>query len=485
MGSEDGSARQKSSSNIAPTRVPDMGDPPGAASKTSVQSFTSSDEFIIVAGILIIFLLAFQPSALWWGSFFIFAALLVVISRHNWWPWIGLLVLAVLVIPGIQNSLANSPAVTPTVGATRLVPVPSSKLQLGTGLLLPDHILDLTVIVPVEGQPSQRYLFPNLRVDQLLGDNGPVSVFQRSDIKIIVLAVPAEIAEELQSVLALEASTIAYSLLPAATPALKDITETLLPDAGQGVVDGTPSTATPSPAEIYVTLPIDKLTGGTGPLAIGEYIAVDVYVPAGDDPSLPEPVSFPSLRVAGLFSDTGPVSTINWNAVQEILVEVSAEEAPLLQAVLSKEDARIIYRQIQYTPTPTESPTGDETAATVTETPPFTEVSIPVKWFQNLDPSLEAKGKARLVVVVRSGADATAEASSTVPVLRAQEFCVTITMPPATPAVTVTPADTAIPTAHAQDGSVSFRLDLKDFARYAESITAPEAIFLVADPNCP
>jgi hypothetical protein len=177
---------------------------------------------------------------------------------------------------------------------------------------------------------------------------------------------------------------------------------------------------------------------------------------------MPTPSSFLSLIVAGLSSDAGPVSTTNWNAVKEITVEVSQEEASLLQAALSRDNVRIIYHKIASLPTATQMPT--EGTPSPPPTPQWTELSILRASIPNLDASLEAGEKGRLVIV-RASPDATSGTSMPGGAPDAQEFCVIVT---------------ALPT----EGSISFQLELRDLARYAESITAPVNIFLVSDDSC-
>ena len=479
MGSDLGKSNQEPQPESGSAPVQETELPPDAASKFAAGSFLSA--LIVIA---LLFLLAFvwinDSTFILWLVFSVLTLILMWVSRHNWWPWIALLTLALVVFSGVPRSDTATPSPTPTMGATRLVPVPSSKLQPGTGLLIPNHIIDLTVTVPVEGQPPQRYVFQNIRVDQLLGDYGPVSVFQRSDIKTIVLAVPAHLADELQSVLALEESTIAYSLLPTPSAATPEMSDTSLAVKEDETAAASQATVAPSPVKVFISIPIDALTIGTGPLAVGDSVEVFVYETTGAGTPAPTPASFPNLIVARLLSDAGPVSAINWNAVRRVIVEVSVQEAPILEAAVSKENATILYRKLEGTATPTVMVTATETTPTFTLTPHLTRLAIPVASLQPPNASLPAGSKARLVIVVRPGQDAASGTGTPTTNTTAQEFCVTV--PTGTPQNgSVTPeSGSATP----ESRSLTFDLPISDLARYAESITAAAAIYLVADPDC-
>jgi hypothetical protein len=218
-----------------------------------------------------------------------------------------------------------------------------------------------------------------------------------------------------------------------------------------------------------MAIPIDQWTAGTGPLAAGDFVQVFVYRPGTGGAPTPAPVRFLNLRVLELWSDKGLISSLNWNAVKTVIVEISADEAPALQQALSEENVTLVYQKILETPTATliSTPREEKGMPTATVAPGWVDVSIPFAWIQNpiVFPDENDGGfMSRLVIVFKSSENRAGDQSSVS--FTSQEFCVTVLSKPV------------------ENSPVKIRLKIDDLADYAEAIAAQAGVYLVADPDC-
>ena len=138
----------------------------------------------------------------------------------------------------------------------------------------------------------------------MLGETGPVSVYDRGDIKTVVLEVPGHSADELLNVLSEKDTTISYRVMEGtATPSVS-------PTSGSG--------------RLIAAIPVNRFTMGSGPLAKDDQIDLRFYIPNAE--KTPVPVDFLVVKVVELYSNQGPITTGNWEAVKTILVEFAADQ---------------------------------------------------------------------------------------------------------------------------------------------------------------
>lgn len=382
----------------------------------------------------------------------------------NWFPLLvltGLIIITVFVFraPQAGESDSSNPAQVSLRGADNhvLLPVAVEKLSLGTGPLKPGDQLVVNASLPqADGAPLQ-FEFPQVIVYELLGTSGPVSIYQRSDIKTVVLGVQREMAAELQSVLLVKDAQITYQIV-AGDPA-------------------TAATAAVPSGFLQVMVPMDQFTPGTGPFSPGDYIDLTIHYPGEDGKTL-EAVAFLNVRVTDLLSVNGSISPRNWNAIQTILLEVPSGRAVELVQALAKEGRLIEYsrRTVAATSTPTITPT---TAATLPPlaTPGLTTgwayIRIPLADISDLPPFvLETPKDGRLIIVYQIVKDGATEHST-------EQFCVKVL---AYLDENGKNARTLLDKKASK--TILLSLPIDDLARYGNAMATKVLLYLVEDAGC-
>jgi hypothetical protein len=381
----------------------------------------------------------------------------------NWFPLlvlIGLVIITVLVFSGppSSNTDQTGPAQVSIRGSDSrvLIPVAVEKLSLGTGMLKPGDSIILIVSIPVDGSPPLQYDFSHIAVYELLGISGPVSLYQRADIKTIVLEVHKDRAAEIQSVISAKDAEITYQVVegyPAETPN---------PPAPDGFVQ--------------LPIPLDRFTAGTGPFSPGDYLNVTVHYIGTDGKTL-VPVSFPNMKVTGLMSINGSIAPSNWNAIQNVILEVPADRAVELIQALAKEGRVIAYSRLSDAATPTPVPADTPIPPTPLSIPTlaadWSYIRLPIDGISNPGQFiLDSPQDGRLVIVYQQVKDTFTTHAN-------EQFCVKVV------AFLDENGENARAVFEKKNSTqVLISLPIGDLARYGQALAGQVQLYLVPDIGC-
>lgn len=206
-----------------------------------------------------------------WLCFLVGLAILLL-AGHTFWPELILAVVIVLVVVGLPALPVADEA---DKSAKAKVPIPAAKVEGGADFLSPGQIVDLVAFAPNPRHTPERQVSTYGKVLEVRGGK---------DNLVILMAVPADSAADLQKALLATDAKLAYQLLSATPTATLTPTPTLTPTK-------TPQRPIPEDGWTYVEIAVDKVKPRASTLRIGEearLVIVEKYVsPTGT----PEAVS--------------------------------------------------------------------------------------------------------------------------------------------------------------------------------------------------